>query len=281
MGPKKLTEYSDKAKAMTTGNDYRYKTFTAKLLLRDMRFHKSAPKSGEPFPEFKLEAVDGISLSKHDFIGSKPLLLIFGSLTCPMTASAMPKIERLHDKFGDRVEFVLMNVREAHPGELLTQPDSPSSKLEHARQLKQLYGADLTVATDDIEGSLHRALDPKPNAAFIMDIAGNIVFRSLWASDEKALTQALDNLVHNNPQHKTQSQKMLVPVVKAMGHVHEVMQRGGPQATRDLWIAGFPMALAGRIAALFQPLPKDARGITAVSILSIVMFLIAGAIVCS
>lgn len=266
---------------MTINNDYRYKAFTTKLLLRDMRFHKSAPKAGEPFPEFKLETTDGNTLSKQDFVTRKPLLLIFGSLTCPMTASAMPNIKRLHEKFGDKVEFVLMNVREAHPGELLPQPDNTLRKLEHARQLKQLYGADLTVATDDIEGSLHRALDPKPNAAFIMDITGSVVFRSLWASDEKALTQALDNLLHDNPQHKTQSQKMFVPVVKAMGHVYEVMQRGGPQAMRDLWLAGFPMALAGRLATLFQPLPKDARGIVSVSILGIVMFTLTGVIVCS
>lgn len=33
---------------MTVNNDYRYKEFTTKLLLRDMRFRKSAPKAGEP-----------------------------------------------------------------------------------------------------------------------------------------------------------------------------------------------------------------------------------------
>lgn len=256
---------------MTTNNDYRYKAFTTKLLMRDMRFRKSAPKAGKPFPEFKLETTDGKTISKQDFVNYKPLLLIFGSLTCPMTASAIPIIKRLHEKFGDKVEFVLMNVREAHPGELLPQPETVEAKLEHARQLKRLYGVDLTVATDDIEGSLHRALDPKPNAAFLMSIDGTVMFRSLWASDEKALTQALDDLVHDKPLRKTQSQKMFLPVVNAMGYVYEVMQRGGPSAVRDLWLAGFPMALAGRLATLFQPLSKDVRGIAAVSTLGVAM----------
>jgi hypothetical protein len=49
-----------------------------------------------------------------------------------------------------------------------------------------------------------------------------------------------------------------------MGMVREVMERGGPQSVRDLWIAGFPMALAGRIATLFSPLAPDHRGIAAV-----------------
>jgi len=259
---------------MTKNNDYRYKTFTTQLLLGDMRFHKSAPKAGEPFPDFKLETTDGNVISKQDFTDHKPMLLIFGSLTCPMTASAMPIIKHLHKQFGDKVDFVLMNVREAHPGELIPQPETISSKLEHARLLKRLYDVDFTVVSDDIEGSLHRALDPKPNAAFLMSATGTVLFRSLWASDKKALAQALDHLVHENPQRKTQSQRMFVPVVKAMGHVYEVMQRGGSRSVRDLWIAGFPMALAGRLASLLQPLPKDMRGIVSVSILSAVMFVL-------
>lgn len=266
---------------MTTNNDYRYKTFTTNLLLRDMRFHKSAPKAGEPFPDFKLETTDGKTLAKQDFINRKPLLLIFGSLTCPMTASAMPNIKRLHEIFGDKVEFILMNVREAHPGELLPQPENIADKLEHARQLKQFYNADLTVVTDDIDGSLHRALDPKPNAAFLMDTTGKIVFRSIWASDDKSLAHALDDLVNDKPQRKTQSQKMFLPVAKAMGHVYEVMHRGGSQAVRDLWIAGFPMALAGQLATLFQPLSRDLRGIASVSTLGVSMFALIGFVFCS
>lgn len=265
---------------MTNYNDYRYKAFTTKLLLRDMRFHKSAPKAGEPFPEFKLETTDGNVISKQDFINNKPLLLIFGSLTCPMTASAMPNIKHLHERFGDKVEFVLMNVREAHPGERVPQPENISKKLEHARQLKQLYDVDLTVATDDIDGSLHRTLDPKPNAVFLMSIEGTVLFRSLWVSDGKSLTQALEDLVHDRPQSKTQSQKMFIPVVKAMGHVYEVMQRGGPQAVRDLWLAGFPMALAGRLATLFRPLSRDLRGMAAVSTLGVAMLVLIELVVC-
>lgn len=265
---------------MSKNNDYRYQAFTTKLLLWDMRFRKSAPKAGEPFPEFKLETTDGNTISKRDFVHKKPLVLIFGSLTCPMTASAMPNIKRLHHRFGDKAEFVLMNVREAHPGELVPQPETAVTKLEHARQLQQLYGADLTVATDDIEGSLHRALDPKPNAVFLMGITGKVIFRSLWASDDTALTQALDDLVHNKTQRKTQSQKMFLPVVKAMGHVQEVMQRGGPGAVRDLWLAGFPMALAGQLATLFQPLSRDVRGIVSVSTLGIGMIAAIGLVVC-
>ncbi len=49
------------------------------------------------------------------------------------------------------------------------------------------------------------------------------------------------------------------------------MERGGPQAVRDLWRAGFPMALAGRVASFFSPLSPDQRGIAAVLTLALGM----------
>jgi len=66
-----------------------------------------------------------------------------------------------------------------------------------------------------------------------------------------------------------QSSALIGPVTRAMGQVQAVMERGGPQAVRDLWIAGFPIALAGRIATFFSPLSPDQRGIAAVLTLAI------------
>ena len=59
------------------------------------------------------------------------------------------------------------------------------------------------------------------------------------------------------------------------------MHRGGSQAVRDLWIAGFPMALAGQLATLFQPLSRDLRGIASVSTLGVSMFALIGFVFCS
>ena len=180
-----------------------------------------------------------------------------------MTASAMPSVQEPYDEFGDRVNFIMMYVREAHPGELFTQPDTIEEKLENARSLREFYDIQWTVAVDKIDGDLHRALDPKPNSAFVMDNDGIIVFRSLWAADYGALRQALDAAANGRTLETTQSVKMIGPVVRAMGHVQEVLTRSGPQAVSDLWQAGFPMALAGRIATFFSPLSPDQRGIAA------------------
>ncbi len=263
-------------RASNAVNGYRYKRFTSGLLFRDLRFGKDAAGAGDSFPSFELVTTNGDRLVNHDVFGDKPVLVIFGSMTCPMTASAAPSVQQLYDEFGDRVEFIMLYVREAHPGENFTQSVTMKEKLEYARALKKFYDIQWTVAADNIDGDLHRALDPKPNSAYLINSKGTIVFRSLWAADRDALHQALDAAAAGRVPEMKQSEALIGPVIRAMGQVQEVMTRGGPQAVRDLWRAGFPMALAGRVATLFTPLSPDQRGIAAVLTLALSMLVVLG-----
>ncbi len=261
---------------INVADDYRYKRFTTSLLFRDLRFRKDAAAPGNTVPEFELISTDGSRLVNDDVFGEKPVIFIFGSMTCPMTASAAPTVQELYDEFGDRVNFIMMYVREAHPGEHFAQSETIEEKLGYARALKDFYGIQWTVAADNIDGDLHRALDPKPNSAFLVDKDGTILFRSLWASDYCALRRALVAAANGRVPEIQQSVRMIGPVSRAMGHVQEVMVRGGPQAVRDLWLAGFPMALAGRVATLFSSLSPDQRGIAAVLTTAIVTLTMIG-----
>lgn len=256
--------------------EYRYKRFTTSLLFRDLQFHKDAAAPGDAFPEFELVTTDGSKLVNQNVFGDMPVIFIFGSMTCPMTASAAPSVQELYDEFGDRVEFIMLYVREAHPGEYFAQSETIEEKLDYAQTLKDFYDIEWTVAADNIDGDLHRALDPKPNSVFLADKDGTILFRSLWASDFCALRYALDAAANARTPEAKQSVKMIGPVVRAMGHVQEIMTRGGPQAVRDLWLAGFPMALAGRVATLFSSLAPDQRGVAAVLTLAFGMLAMIG-----
>ena len=264
------TEDVDQATTSTV-NEYRYKRFTTSLLFRDLRFRKDAAAPGDLFPDFELITTEGARLVNEDVFGDKPVIFVFGSMTCPMTASAAPSVQELYDEFGDRVNFIMMYVREAHPGEFFMQPETIEQKLKHALALRDFYDIQWTVAVDNVDGELHRSLDPKPNSAYLVDSDGTILFRSLWASDYNALRQALDAALAGREPETRQSVKVIGPVIRAMGHVQEVMNRGGPQAVRDLWLAGFPMALAGRIATFFSPLSPDGRGLAAVLVLALGM----------
>ena len=235
-------------------DNYRYKKFTTGLLFRDLRFGKDAANPGDSIPPFELTTTGGDRLLNGDVFGDKPVLFIFGSMTCPMTASAAPSVQDLYEEFGDRVDFIMLYVREAHPGELISQAETMDEKLAHTQALKNLYNIEWTVAADNIEGDLHRALDPKPNSAFLVSSEGIILFRSLWAADYDALQTALNATVIGETLERQQSDSFIGPVMRAVAKVQEVMTRGGPQAVRDLWGAFFPMALAGWIVARFSKL---------------------------
>jgi len=259
-------------------SNYRYKKFTTNLLFRDLGFRRGAAAPGDRIPNFELLTTAGDKLVNSDVFGEKPVLFVFGSMTCPMTASSAPSVQELYEEFGDRVDFIMMYVREAHPGENYAQAETMDEKIAAARALQKFYSIDWTVAADTLDGELHRALDPKPNAAYLVSRDGEILFRSLWAADYDALRTALEDAADERVLRHKQSTKLFGPVARAMGKVREVMRRGGPQAERDLWRAAFPMALAGLVASWFGPLSPDQRGIAAVLILAVGMVIILGLI---
>lgn len=255
----------------SNSNAYRYQHVTTGVLLDDFRFNKSAPKVGNSFPDFDLLTTTGEHICRGRYLGRKPVLLVFGSITCPMTASSIPPLQRLYAAFGDRVEFVMLNVREAHPAEHYEQPNTFEQKLRHAVALKTRHDIPWTVAVDDLDGALHRLLDTKPNAAFLMDADGRIAFRSLWAGDERALRDALQRVVNGQSPYKSQSAAMLAPMIRGIGYFPDVLTQAGPRAAREMLLAAPPIALAAGMAGLFRRLPSAKRGVAAFLTLGIAM----------
>ena len=248
--------------------DYRYQHFTTKLLTHDGSFHKAAKRPGETLPEFNLPTTDGDPITTRDFVGDRPLFLVTGSITCPMAASAIPSLKRLYAQCGDAVAFVMLNVREAHPGENYPQPVTMEEKVDHARALEDLYQLPWTVVVDDLDGTLNLAMDAKPNSAYLMDRDGKIIFRSVWARDLRgSIRRALESAAREEAPAKDQSRALLRPVILATGVIDEVMKRAGPTAVRDHWRSNFPLQLAAKVASLFRPLSPDWRGISAVATL--------------
>jgi hypothetical protein len=182
-----------------------------------------------------------------------------------MTASAGPALKQLHEEFGDRVAFVSMYVREAHPGENYPQAEIFEEKLEHARAYKERDGIPWPVAVDDVEGSLHRTLDPKPHAAYIVDARGNVAFRTLWANDERTLREGLKEISTRPETTIGERQPKAVPMLKGMGKFYEILGASGDVVRRDLLREVPPMYAVARLASLFRPLPPLGRGVAAMA----------------
>jgi hypothetical protein len=242
----------------TTHSTYRYEHFELRHMLADMRFAPGTPAPGDRLPYLDLETTEGerITIAGMD----RPHLFVFGSNTCPMTASAGGVLEGLHRRFGEAVHFVLVQVREAHPGDYLTQPDDFATKVAHASRLRDDLGVSFTVAVDDLEGSFHTSLDPKPNAAYLVEADGTIVFRSMWSSDEVGMSAALAAVASGRAPERRESTRKLRPMLASIGFIDQVLRNAGPRASRDLLRAAPPMLVGARLAARFGSLPPERRG---------------------
>ncbi|GAA1815533.1 hypothetical protein GCM10009682_40560 [Luedemannella flava] len=257
------------------GTAYRFNRFGTALLIDDMTFSRDAPGPGAPMPAFDLATVDGGRFRDTD-LGTRPVLMVFGSRTCPVTESAGPVLRRLHAQFGDRVRFVLVNTREAHPGDVFGQPDTFAVKHRHAVQLRDHHAIDFEVAVDDIDGRLHRAMSPKPNSAYLIDPSGVIRYRAHWANDESALHTALTEMAAGRVPARGRSRAMAGPLLRAVGHLPGIVRYAGRRVERDVWLAAPPLAVLGRLSRLFNRLPADRRGPAAVVLLGVAVASVLG-----
>ncbi|GGL58751.1 TlpA family protein disulfide reductase [Planomonospora parontospora] len=246
---------------------YRFTRFRTRLLIDDLTFDRHAPGPGRPVPDFDLPTLDGDRFRSGD-LGPLPVLMVFGSRTCPVTESAGPVLRALHARFGDRVRFVLVNTREAHPGEAFGQPRTFEDKWAHAQELRRHHGVDFEVAVDDIDGDLHRAMSPKPNSAYLIDPRGTIVYRAHWANDERGLRAALEQVATGRAPLRDRSRAMAGPLLRAVGHLPGVVRFAGGQVERDVWRAAPPLAVLGRLSRLLPWMPADRRGVAAAAVLA-------------
>ena len=93
-------------------------------MLDDLWFSKDALKHGDMVPNHKIYTDDGAPTSVHDLINDKPVMLITGSITCPMTIGSLADIADFQGAAGDKIDIVMIYVREAHPGENFPQSES-------------------------------------------------------------------------------------------------------------------------------------------------------------
>lgn len=239
-----------------TGGDYRFQRLSTSILMRDLAFAKGDLGPGDSVPDFDLPTINRRRFRARGLIHHRATLMVFGSSSCPMTDASVPGLKALHRGFGARIQFVLVNVREAHPGARLSQPQTAEDKLAHARYLRDLHDLPFDVAVDDIDGALHRAFGAKPNAAYLIGSDGLILYRAHWASETKALAHALKRVSHGRKLSRRKSSAMMGPMMRMLGDIAPVLNRAGAGAWSDMWRVAPPLALA---AALLSPFGRRTR----------------------
>jgi hypothetical protein len=237
---------------------YRFDHFRREQLIEDLSF-RAGHEPGWPVPDFDLPTVAGGRIRKADFMGLRPALLTFASLTDPMTASADAVLSRLHREFGEEVAFVTVYVREAHPGEHIPQPSTFEEKMRNARVLRARDGIAWTIAVDDLDGDFHRALGGNSNAAHLMDPNGNVAFRTLWSNDERVLRPALEAIACGRSDRPYQRDRRVVPMALGLARVEDVVRAAGPTALDDLRREAPAVYAAAEVAWIWRTLTPLGR----------------------
>lgn len=189
-----------------------------------------------------------------------------------MTHSAGPALRSLHDEYRDRVDFLTLYVREAHPGDRYVQPQDEASKIAQARAYADRDGVTWPVLVDDIDGSLHRQLDPKPNAWYLIAGDGTVAARGLWANAVKAVHAALDAAADGRPIAEPQDESLLLPMLRGTGEMWSTLRAAGPLALRDVAIHAPPMALTAALAGHLPLRSPLARGTAAMGLMALGVF---------
>jgi hypothetical protein len=239
--------------------EYNYDHFHPKYFLKDAKLAAN-PKGvvpGDVAPDFELRDTEGRSWRLSDLRG-KPIVLITGSATCPLTHGSVYGLKEVFREFGDRAQWFYLYVREAHPGERLPSHGSHEQKREQAEFFRQADQVPWPVLVDNIEGTVAHAYTELPNAQFLIDADGRIAFRGDVAHGP-TLYRALEQLLQQGgrgaiPDADDSMPHMLGPMVFGWDGI----ERGGEVSTHDIWKGAPPMAanlwLGNQMKPLLAPL---------------------------
>lgn len=245
--------------------EYHYSRFRLPLLLEDTAF-LSGPYPGDEFPDFDLPTADGGRITRAELLEHGPALVTLGSFTSPTAASAGPGLRRLHQEFGGPIAFMTLYVREAHPGSRYPQPATLEEKVRHARAYRDRDSIEWTVAVDELEGELHRRLDAKPNAAYLIGADGTVLFRSLWSNHEWTLREAVATVAAGGTPMEEREPR-LMPMLAGVGEMYRILELAGEDAKRDVLYGAPPIYLLARIAHMLPLAGPLNRGLGALGVL--------------
>ena len=197
------------------------------------------PRAGDQVKDFTFTDLNNGSDIKLSEFEGKWLVIETGSSTCSMYTKNIPDMKEIFSEFSD-VEFVMVYVREAHPGERLGPHQSMGGKKKAAQLVAPRYGEHRRVLVDNLEGDFHRAFGAMPNVIYIVRPDGKIHYRCNWAAPSlirKALSERdkFHTLENADTMTLRASRKKL--------HMIRTMWTGGLIALYDFF-RGMPLTIA-------------------------------------
>jgi thiol-disulfide isomerase/thioredoxin len=166
-------------------------------------------ENGDAAPDFTLTTPDGTKSISLSQLRGKPVVLVFGSCTCPPFVSSTSLIAPLSKEYGDRVHFLMVYIREAHPiggREIpgnqfqVAVPKTPEEKCRTASAFAERIDVAMPIVVDGIDDEVAKVYSPWPNRLVVIDAAGVIVDKGAAGpggtrESAKRLPETLDRLL--------------------------------------------------------------------------------------
>lgn len=206
--------------------------------------------AGDEAVDATLHTLDGGSVELSELWSERPVVLEFGSVTCPIFVKKISEMDALARKY-DEVDFYVVYVREAHPGENYTAHESLDEKIENARDLRELDDVERTVLVDDVEGTMHEKYGAFPNSVYVIGNDGVVAYRADWVYPEK-LDERIEELLENggagaNVTPESVEENYHSFDATLLPFLYTVTKRAGSPSLKDL-VTAFPGMLRYRIA---------------------------------
>jgi tetratricopeptide (TPR) repeat protein len=147
------------------------------------------PKVAEMAPDFVLpRAGESGSVSLHDFRGKSPVVLIFGSYSCPNFRDSAAALKSLQHRYGARLPFFLVYIREAHSTAdwqstrntrqdvALAPAANMDEKQHHAAACSRELHLSFPAVVDGMDNAVETAYAAWPSRAFVVGADGRILY---------------------------------------------------------------------------------------------------------
>jgi len=211
-------------------SDYNYSAFSFAMDGVGVdRWLNEGPQAGEKAPPFSLPTLGGDVIELEDLTG-RPVVLEFGSYTCPIFCGHIPAMENVARRHPEAA-FLVIYTREAHPGEITPEHRSVEAKQAAARRLIDEEPLSRTVLIDNLDGDVHHLYGPAWDSVYVLDSAHEVVLRQAWTHPDEveSVLVALASGAAFTPRQTTN----MAPTSGApMGHR---LLRGGKQALLDFY----------------------------------------------
>jgi thiol-disulfide isomerase/thioredoxin len=146
---------------------------------------------GQKAPDFELATRDGKSRVRLSSLRqTKPVVLVFGSYTCPPFRKEMPAINEVYRQYADRLAFYFVYIEEAHASDIwplksnakekivFANPADMSERVGLANTCAKSMKIEFPMLVDDMGGSVDRAYTGWPTRIYVVGLDGRIVFKS-------------------------------------------------------------------------------------------------------